>query len=36
MDESSISFNGKYWVATSTYTHSGDDSGWDTDIYKNS
>ena len=34
-DEASISFNGKYWVATSVYTRSGDDKGWDVDIYQN-
>ena len=35
-DEASISFNGKYWVANSVFTRSGDEKGWDTEIYKNS
>lgn len=33
-DDASISFNGKYWVATSTYTCSID--GWDEDLYARS
>ena len=31
-DEASISFNGKYWISTSTYTHSPD--SWDADLYQ--
>lgn len=33
-DDASISFNGKYWVATSTYTCSIDE--WDEDLYARS
>lgn len=33
LDQCSIQYNGGYWLATKTYTRSGDDKGWDTDIY---
>lgn len=33
-DGASISWNGKCWIATLTYTRSGDDQGWDTDLYQ--
>lgn len=32
-DESSISWDGEYWLATNVYTLSGDIKGWDRDIY---
>ena len=32
-DSASVSWNGKHWVATMTWTRSGDGDGWDTDIY---
>lgn len=32
-DESNISYDGKYWIASTTYTKSGDSLGWDKDIY---
>ena len=34
LDQCTIQYNGGYWLATKTYTRSGDDQGWDTDIYK--
>ena len=36
LDEVNVIFNGKYWVANSVFTRSGDEKGWDTEIYKNS
>lgn len=33
-DRATVAWNGKKWVATLTYTHSGDAKGWDTDLYK--
>jgi len=33
MEEAGIQNDGKYWIANMTYTKSGDDLGWDTDIY---
>lgn len=33
LDEVSVSYTGKYWVATSVYTRSGDENGWDADLY---
>lgn len=33
MDQASIQYDGKYWIANMTYTKSGDSLGWDTDIY---
>lgn len=33
MDEASVSYDGKAWIATCVYTHSGDENGWDQDIY---
>ncbi len=33
-DGASVSYNGRYWLGTLTYTRSGDDSGWDSDLYK--
>ena len=32
-DDAEVSWNGKYWIARLTWTRSGDDSGWDTDLY---
>lgn len=32
-DAASISWTGKYWLATLTWTLSGDDKGWDLDFY---
>ena len=32
-DGASVSYNGKYWLATLTYTRSGDEGGWDDDLY---
>ena len=32
-DGGSIQWDGKYWVATLTYTHSGDSKGWDRSLY---
>lgn len=32
-DEASVSYDGKRWIATSTYTHSGDSAGWDSELY---
>ena len=34
-DSASVSWNGKYWIATLSYTKSGDDKGWDADLYGN-
>ena len=34
-DSASVSWNGKYWIATLTYTKSGDDNGWDAELYGN-
>lgn len=34
-DDASVSWNGKHWVATMTWTRSGNDKGWDKDLYKN-
>lgn len=34
-DSASVSWNGKYWIATLSYTKSGDEKGWDTDLYEN-
>ena len=33
LDEATIQFNGKHWYATMVYTRSGDDEGWDLDLY---
>ena len=33
-DSASVSWNGKYWIATLVYTRSGDAKGWDSDLYK--
>ena len=33
-DGASVSWNGKCWIATLTYTRSGDSEGWDTDFYE--
>lgn len=30
----SVSYDGKYWIATCTYTHSPSKNGWDEDLYK--
>lgn len=32
-DGVSVRWNGKYWLATLTYTRSGDNNGWDKDLY---
>ena len=29
-----VSYDGRYWVATCTYTHSPDRKGWDGDLYR--
>lgn len=29
-----VSYDGRYWVATCTYTHSPDKKGWDGDLYR--
>lgn len=34
LDEVTVQYNGKNWYANSVFTRSGDDSGWDTEIYK--
>ena len=34
-DDAGVSWNGKHWLATMTWTRSGDDGGWDQDLYKN-
>lgn len=33
-DRATVNWNGKKWVATLTYTHSGDSAGWDKDLYQ--
>ena len=33
LDEATVQYNGKNWYATSVYTRSGDEEGWDTDLY---
>jgi len=33
-DGASVSYNGKAWYATITWTRSGDNKGWDTDLYQ--
>ena len=35
-DDATISYAGKYWIGTLTWTRSGDNKGWDTDLYGNS
>lgn len=35
-DDCSVSYDGKYWIATTTYSKSGDGNGWDKQIYRNS
>ena len=32
-DDAEVSWNGKYWLARLTWTRSGDDRGWDPDLY---
>ena len=32
-DDAEVSWAGKYWVARLTWTRSGDDDGWDSDLY---
>ena len=32
-DDATVSWNGKYWLATLTWTRSGNNKGWDTDFY---
>lgn len=32
-DSASVSWNGKYWIATLSYTRSGNAEGWDGDLY---
>ena len=32
-DDAEVSWRGKYWIARLTWTHSGDDAGWDADLY---
>lgn len=32
-DEASVQYDGKNWIATTTYTKSGDNNGWDSDLY---
>ena len=32
-DDAGVSWNGKYWLARLTWTRSGEDDGWDGDIY---
>jgi len=34
-DDAGVSWSGKYWVATMTWTRSGNDEGWDKDLYEN-
>ena len=31
-DNATVSWNGKYWLATLTWTRSGNNKGWDTDL----
>lgn len=33
LDDCSVSHNGKHWVSTMTFTRSGDESGWDEELY---
>lgn len=33
-DDASVSYTGSYWLATLTWTLSGNDKGWDKDLYK--
>lgn len=33
LDEANVSYDGKYWIGTNVYTRSGDDQGWDEDLY---
>ena len=33
-DDATVSWDGKRWLATLTWTRSGDESGWDTDLYE--
>ena len=33
-DDASVSYTGSYWLATLTWTLSGNDEGWDKDLYK--
>lgn len=33
LDEANVSYDGKSWIGTCVYTHSGDSEGWSTDIY---
>ena len=33
-DDASVSYTGSYWLATLTWTLSGNDEGWDQDLYK--
>ena len=33
-DDASVSWNGKHWLATMTWTRSGDDQGWNTKLYQ--
>lgn len=30
---SNLSFDGKFWIATNNFRHSGGEAGWDTDVY---
>ena len=32
-DDASVVWDGKYWLATLTWTRSGNDAGWDSDLY---
>ena len=32
-DDAEVSWNGKYWLAKLTWTRSGDDDGWDAELY---
>ena len=32
-DDAEVSWNGRCWIARLTWTRSGDDDGWDTDLY---
>ena len=34
-DDASVSWSGKYWLATLTWTRSGDNGGWNKKLYKN-
>ena len=33
-DDAEVSWQGKYWIARLTWTRSGDNDGWDTDLYE--